>query len=219
MSEDLLCLSKCLWERDGGSLLPASWCYKQRYKEMLEDFVYPFVSEKRMKTFYFQQDGVQCHTASIRSEFPGKLISRFGDAEWPSRSPDLGNRWKALWQKPPGEKLGYVNLGFRPGGFSPRTFSFPWYNPNVNLFPALNVLVGSFVGYYSCVACMDGRVIAEWWNCWVFCLNFPQRIWKIIFHENDSNYIVITIVIWCLVWGATIILTYIYIKMLGLHNK
>ena len=28
-----------------------------------------------------------------------------------------GNRWKAPWQKPPGEKLGQVSLGFRPGAF------------------------------------------------------------------------------------------------------
>ena len=29
----------------------------------------------------------------------------------------FGNMWKNPWQKPTGEKLGYVCLGFRPGAF------------------------------------------------------------------------------------------------------
>ena len=41
-----------------------------------------------------QQDGATAHTAnismnSLRQQFPGRLISRFGDIHWPSRSPDL----------------------------------------------------------------------------------------------------------------------------------
>ena len=69
---------------------------------MLEDLVYPIVSEKGMNEFHFQQDGAPCHTArtvmaSLRSKFPGKLISRFGDVEWPSRSPDLTPPDFFLW--------------------------------------------------------------------------------------------------------------------------
>ena len=42
---------------------------------------------------YFQQDGATCHTTRLNMEilrqtFPGRLILRFGDVEWPARSPD-----------------------------------------------------------------------------------------------------------------------------------
>ena len=54
-----------------------------------------------MDEFFFQQDGAPSHTAmvmeSLRSKFPGKLISRFGDFEWPSRSPDITPSDFFLW--------------------------------------------------------------------------------------------------------------------------
>ena len=46
------------------------------------------------KSTYFQQDGATSHTAKIAMNilhrlFPGHLISRYGDIEWPARSPNL----------------------------------------------------------------------------------------------------------------------------------
>ena len=46
------------------------------------------------KNVYFQQDGATAHTAKrtielIKKKFDGKLISKFGDINWPPRSPDL----------------------------------------------------------------------------------------------------------------------------------
>jgi len=45
-------------------------------------------------TLWFQQDGATAHTAvnsiaALRRLFPQRVISRFGDAPWPPRSPDL----------------------------------------------------------------------------------------------------------------------------------
>ena len=49
-----------------------------------------------------QQDGATAHTAKqsvdvLRREFPNRLISRFGDVNWPSRSPDLTPPNFFLW--------------------------------------------------------------------------------------------------------------------------
>ena len=51
---------------------------------------------------YFQQDGATCHTTRLNMEilrqtFPGRLISRFGDVEWPARSPDFSPLDYFLW--------------------------------------------------------------------------------------------------------------------------
>ena len=47
-----------------------------------------------MARAWFQQDGATAHTIrlsmnTLRAAFPGRLLSRFGDIEWPSNSPDL----------------------------------------------------------------------------------------------------------------------------------
>ena len=43
---------------------------------------------------WFQQIGIIAHTArlsvnNLHAAFPGRLLSRFGDVQWPSSSPDL----------------------------------------------------------------------------------------------------------------------------------
>ena len=61
----------------------------------LQDFFIPHLQGLPVnKTTYFQQDGATSHNAKIamnilRSLFPGHLLSRYGDIEWPARSPDL----------------------------------------------------------------------------------------------------------------------------------
>ena len=55
-----------------------------------------------MNLYYFQQDGATCHTTRLNMDilsqhFPGRLISRHGDVEWPARSPDLSSLDFFLW--------------------------------------------------------------------------------------------------------------------------
>ena len=65
------------------------------YAHMLQDlFILRLQGLPVNKTTYFQQDGATSHTAKIamsilRPLFPGHLISRYDDIEWPARSPDL----------------------------------------------------------------------------------------------------------------------------------
>lgn len=66
----------------------------QRYRAMITDYVMPIVRRKRLTTYYFQQDGATCHSAAatidlLRPLFPGRIISKNGDFDWPPRSPDL----------------------------------------------------------------------------------------------------------------------------------
>jgi len=54
----------------------------------------PRVNEMNVANLYFQKDGATCHTLRpnmeiLRQKLPGRLISRYGDVEWPARSPDL----------------------------------------------------------------------------------------------------------------------------------
>ena len=59
---------------------------------MLEHFLWLAI-ENRVG-MWFQQDGATAHTAResmqlLRQRFNRRIISRFGDVNWPSRSPDL----------------------------------------------------------------------------------------------------------------------------------
>ena len=52
--------------------------------------------------FYFQQDGATWHTSGetiglLREKFPGRVISRNGDYNWPPRSCDLTPLDFFLW--------------------------------------------------------------------------------------------------------------------------
>ena len=64
----------------------------ERYRVMLRNFLWPAI-ENRVR-MWFQQDGATPDTAResmqlLRERFNGRIISRFGDINWPSRSPDL----------------------------------------------------------------------------------------------------------------------------------
>lgn len=67
-----------------------------RYATMIREFFAPALQRfhGHNNETWFQQDGATSHTAAIamqavRGLFPGKLISKFGDINWPPRSPDL----------------------------------------------------------------------------------------------------------------------------------
>ena len=64
----------------------------ERYNHTLEIF---FLPEMRRRNWNMAtEDGAIAHTArlsmnTLRSAFPGRLPSRFGDIQWPSNSPDF----------------------------------------------------------------------------------------------------------------------------------
>ena len=66
----------------------------ERYNHMLNTFFLSELQRLNLKDMWMQQDGATSHTArlsmtTLRENFSGCLISRFGDIHWPSRSPDL----------------------------------------------------------------------------------------------------------------------------------
>lgn len=75
-----------------------------RYVDMITDFFIPELEREGIDIdhVWFQQDGATAHTArasmaALRALFPGRVISRFGDVEWPPRSPDLSMCDFFLW--------------------------------------------------------------------------------------------------------------------------
>jgi len=76
----------------------------ERYIEMLRSFLEPELQRLGIDRarFWFQQDGATAHTARatiavLQELFPGRLMSRKGDIEWPPRSPDLNPCDYFLW--------------------------------------------------------------------------------------------------------------------------
>ena len=68
---------------------------QQVYLEMLQNVVWPRVKSKSTRLqYWYQQDGATAHTTVqvrewLMSKFGNRVISRFTDRSWPSRSPDL----------------------------------------------------------------------------------------------------------------------------------
>ena len=77
-------------DKNGGAVTVTA----ERYNHMLNTFFLPELQKLNLKDMWMQQNGATSHTArlsmtTLRENFPGRLISRFGDIHWPSRSPDL----------------------------------------------------------------------------------------------------------------------------------
>lgn len=65
-----------------------------RYSQMIADFFWPEINDMDLEEMWFQQDGATSHTtrpvlALLQEKFEGRVISRFGDVNWPPRSCDL----------------------------------------------------------------------------------------------------------------------------------
>jgi len=65
----------------------------EQFTVILETFLCRKLHPCQQDLLWFQHDGANAHTAEIslqvlRTVFPGKLISNFGDITWPTRSPD-----------------------------------------------------------------------------------------------------------------------------------
>lgn len=74
----------------------------ERYRHMIETFLQPYLNDFNVENIYFQQDGATSHTnrktiALLHEIFPSGVISRFGDIDWPPRSPDLTAPDYFLW--------------------------------------------------------------------------------------------------------------------------
>jgi hypothetical protein len=68
----------------------------ERYNHILENLFLPEMRRRNynMARAWFQQDVATTHTArlsmnTLRAAFPGRLLFRFGDIQWPSNSSDL----------------------------------------------------------------------------------------------------------------------------------
>lgn len=73
-----------------------------RYRDMLENFLVPELDRLGLQHVWFQQDGATSHTANdtmdiLREIFPGRIMSKRGDIDWPPRSPDLTAPDYFLW--------------------------------------------------------------------------------------------------------------------------
>jgi len=69
---------------------------------MITQFLLPKLDDIDDANMWFQQDGATCHTARkkiqlLHETFPGRVISRFGDQNWPHRSCDLPPLDFYLW--------------------------------------------------------------------------------------------------------------------------
>ena len=65
-----------------------------RYRAMLNEFLFTKIEEEDIGNIWFQQDGATCHTAEatldvLRPVFEDRIISRKADVVWPPRSCDL----------------------------------------------------------------------------------------------------------------------------------
>ena len=74
----------------------------ERYRAMMEDYLWPELDELDINDIWFQQDGATSHTARVtidllKGKFGERVISRNGLVEWPPRSCDLTPLDVFLW--------------------------------------------------------------------------------------------------------------------------
>ena len=74
----------------------------ERYRAMLEDYLWPELDELDINDMWFQKDGATSHTALVtidvlKGKFGERVISRNGLVEWPPRSCDLTPLDFFLW--------------------------------------------------------------------------------------------------------------------------
>ena len=73
-----------------------------RYRAMLNEFLFIKIEEEDIGNIWFQQDGATCHTAEatidvLRPVFEDRIISRRADVVWPPRTCDLISLDYYLW--------------------------------------------------------------------------------------------------------------------------
>ena len=73
-----------------------------RYRVMMNEFLFTKIEEEDIGNIWFQQDGATCYTAEatldvLRPVFEDSIISRRADVVWPPRSWDLTPLNYYLW--------------------------------------------------------------------------------------------------------------------------
>ena len=73
-----------------------------RYRAMLNEFLFTKIEEEDIDNIWFQQDGATCHTTettldAVRPVFEDRIISRRTDVVWPPPSCDLITLDYYLW--------------------------------------------------------------------------------------------------------------------------
>jgi len=73
-----------------------------RYRAMLNEFLFTKFEEEDTNDIWFQQDGAPCHTVNVtidllRTVFENRIISRNADVNWPPHSCDLTPLDYFLW--------------------------------------------------------------------------------------------------------------------------
>ena len=73
-----------------------------RYRAILNEFLFTKIEEEDIGNIWFQQDGATCHTAEatldvLRPVFEDRIISPRADVVWPHRSYDLTTLDYYLW--------------------------------------------------------------------------------------------------------------------------
>ena len=74
----------------------------ERYRAVLEDYLWPELDELNINDMWFQEDGATSHTARVtidllKGKYGERVISRNGLLEWPPRSCDLTPLDFFLW--------------------------------------------------------------------------------------------------------------------------
>ena len=74
----------------------------ERYRAMLEDYLWPELDKLDINDMWFQQDGATSHTSRVtidllKGKFRERVISRNGPVEWTPRSCDLTPLDFFLW--------------------------------------------------------------------------------------------------------------------------
>ena len=75
----------------------------ERYRSMLNEFLFTKIEEEDIGNIWFQQDGATCHTAEatlnvLRPVFKDRIISRRPEVVWPPRHCDLASLDYYLWR-------------------------------------------------------------------------------------------------------------------------
>jgi hypothetical protein len=87
------------FENDAGNSVTVNG---ERYRAMITNFLWPELDGMDVDDLWFQQDGATCHTAHatmalLSEKFPGRIISRNSEVNWPPRSCDLTPLDFFLW--------------------------------------------------------------------------------------------------------------------------
>ena len=88
-----------IFQNDAGNSVTVTG---ERYRAMITNFLCPELDAMDVENLWFQQDGATCHTANatmalLNEKFPGRIISRSSEVNWPARSCDLTPLDFFLW--------------------------------------------------------------------------------------------------------------------------